>query len=481
MTETTNNMSKEDEKKDSPVYLGQKLLSYGFEVWFLYMFKLLEGREFIVEEIHEDLFQFFEDIHDRNILRGILNLPPRSAKTTLGQYFIAYSLAINPRCNFIYTSYSQPLLTDISLKIISIIQSPHYSAMYSLEVKEEEEELSAVDDFWKDIAIQKSKGKKNTYSAKKWTTPAGGTCLFSSMGSSIIGFGAGIRGADKFSGMIIVDDGDKPSDVWSQVMRDKTHEYFDGTILTRLNDSNVALLNNQQRLHMEDLTGYILDTYEDYDVMKKPLVDNLGRCLLPNQYTEKRLIELQKNQPRWSAQYQQEPVLLGGMFGLPCYHKGDSDDIFDGIVHVDAGFSGSDSTALTIFKQVGDRFIGYGRLWNSHIDDIKSEVYADVVRFRGGTMHFEDNADKGFVAKAFQDLGALVEDYHESRNKHVKIMLYAKEGWGEIDWIEETDPDYIKQCLNYTEKATHDDAPDSCASLLCIYKEDYRDWDTLLK
>ena len=51
-------------------------------------------------------------------------------------------------------------------------------------------------------------------------------------------------------------------------------------------------------------------------------------------------------------------------------------------------------------------------------------------------------------------------------NKYVKISTYLRKHWKEIQWLEETDPNYINEILDYTENAAHDDSPDSAASLL---------------
>lgn len=291
-----------------PQYFGQLLHNRGFRVWLLYMFRLIEGRKFIEEAIHADLFQHFQDIYDQKIPRSTLNLPPRSAKTTLAKYFIAYALAVNPKCNFIYTSFSQDLLIGISRELSGILRHSVYQAMYRANFLEEELEINPIDDFWKEY-LHESTGK-DTYSARKIITKEGGVILFASIGSAITGFGAGIRGAFKFSGALILDDANKPADIRSQTMRAKTTAYFEETLLSRLNDSLVAILNIQQRLHLEDISGFLQKVY-NFLTLKKPLIVE-GVCQIPSQFTPTRIVELQKNEGMFFAQYQQEPVLEGG-------------------------------------------------------------------------------------------------------------------------------------------------------------------------
>lgn len=185
-------------------YIGQVLLSKGFRTWFLYMFRIINGKPFIVEPIHKDMFDLFQNVLDRKVLRHNLNVPPRSAKTTCCKYLIAYAYAKNPKCNFIYTSYSQSLLADIANDIIGILEHPAYKAMYpQIDFAVENNQIQPVDEFWRDYFISNDKEKKNIYSTKKIITYAGGVCWFASLGSQLTGVGAAVRGSQEFSGGII--------------------------------------------------------------------------------------------------------------------------------------------------------------------------------------------------------------------------------------------------------------------------------------
>jgi len=291
----------------TPQLIGQRLLKRGFRDWFLYMFKVCENRPFVVEPIHQDLFDIFDDIYAQRAIRQVINLPPRSAKTTLSKYFIVYTMTIDPRCNWIYTSYSQSLLNTISSEIAQIFENPIYKAMYpNQQYLETSEEVRAVDDFWSEY-IKRETGK-NTYTSKKIITYAGGMILFTSAGGQILGFGAGIRNAKGFSGGVWLDDFDKVSDTTrSEVMRQKTHEFFSQTLLSRLNTPNAVVGCVQQRVNKDDISGYLIDTY-GFSVLKKPLLDENGVCQIPSQYTPERIRELQLDDYAWQSQYMQEPI-----------------------------------------------------------------------------------------------------------------------------------------------------------------------------
>jgi predicted phage terminase large subunit-like protein len=300
----------------NPQYFGQLLHKQGFERWFLYMFRIIEGRKFIKEALHPKLFQSFQDVYDLKEKRLNINVCPRSAKTTLTKYFIAYTWAINPKANFINTSYSQALLNDISRDLTNILTHPVYLAMYDNTIKEEKQEVDAIDEFWQSY-IREETGKA-TFSSRKITTADGGIVLFSSIGSQITGFGVGVRGSKQFSGCLIIDDANKPSDIYSQVRRNKVKLYFEETLLSRLNDSEVAVVNIQQRLHLEDLTGFLLTKYK-FSLLRLPLVVD-GVCQLPSQYSADRLKELQNNEYMFLSQYQQSPILASGsIFKRECF------------------------------------------------------------------------------------------------------------------------------------------------------------------
>lgn len=305
-------------KDIEPELLGQRLLSKGFRVWFKYMFRICEGTKFIEEELHRDLFDEFDDIYTLETTRDNINIPPRAGKTSMAKYFLAYCWAKNPRCNFIYTSYSQPLLGDISRAFVDILNNPVYRAMYNLSFDSEVLEDDAVDIFWADY-LKKADGRETKYTTKKITSPLGGVVLFSSIGSSITGFGAGIRSSKEFSGALIIDDGNKPSDINSELMRIKTFTYFQETLLSRLNNPNTPIVNIQQRLHTEDLTGFLIKEYK-FNTLARPLIID-GVCQLPTQYSEDRLKEIQVNDYMFQSQYQQKPYMRQGNLFKSSYWK----------------------------------------------------------------------------------------------------------------------------------------------------------------
>ena len=318
------------------------------------MFRAIKGMPFTIDPIHEHLFEEFDNIYNLKDIRVNLNEPPRSAKTTLAMFFLVYGITKNPKSNFIYTSFSQSLLTQIANEIQAIMESPMYREMYPNRNNFAEEETDPVNDFWKDYLY--SEERKTKYSSKKIITYAGGVVLFASIGSAITGFGAGIRNAKEFSGCLIIDDGNKPDEAHREVMRNKTSEYFSNTLLSRLNNSLVPIVNIQQRIHLDDLTGFLEENY-NFKTCKFPLIMN-DECLLPSQYTAERIEELKKDNFTFSSQYQQEPILDGGnLIKTDWFCKYDTTpERFDGMYIVcDTAFSEKKSADNTVFLLCGER------------------------------------------------------------------------------------------------------------------------------
>lgn len=140
--------------------------------------------------------------------------------------------------------------------------------------------------------------------------------------------------------------------------------------------------------------------------------------------------------------------------------------IYNGICHIDASYGGADGTAFTIIKQLDDKFIVFGKRWNKHVDDCISEISKLKEMYYGGSISCEKNADKGYLAKELKKQNHIVDVYDERMNKFIKISTYLRSNWSKIVFLEDTDPEYINEILDYTEDAEHDDSPDSLASIL---------------
>lgn len=159
----------------------------------------------------------------------------------------------------------------------------------------------------------------------------------------------------------------------------------------------------------------------------------------------------------------------GALFITYPERTADESLLYDGIAHIDAAFGGSDGSALTCARRVGDKLYLFGRLRNQHIDTLIDLFRSDCQRLRCSPILIESNADKGFVAKELHRLGEPVSMYDEHENKYKKIATHLRKWWKNAVILEGTDRAYIDQIMSYAEGAAHDDAPDSAACIARYY------------
>lgn len=158
------------------------------------------------------------------------------------------------------------------------------------------------------------------------------------------------------------------------------------------------------------------------------------------------------------------------LFSEPRFYHGDPSDIHNAVAHIDAAYGGEDYTAYTAMKRKpdGSGYIGYGLLRHGHVDKHLRHILSVHEKIMAGTIHCEKNGDKGYLARDIKRAGVPASEYQERENKYIKIATFLRRAWPLIEWLPDTDPDYLSQILDYTENAEHDDAPDSAASIIRV-------------
>jgi len=246
-----------------------------------YIFKENTGKKFQVAEFHETLAETLHKVHKGEIKRLIINIPPRYGKTEIAaKMYIAWSLAKNPAAKFIHLSYSDSLALDNSSMTKEYINSDAFGRLWDIKLK------------------------KDSQSQKKWYTTEGGGVYATSSGGAITGFGAGSGGA------IIIDDPLKPDDALSDVKRSFINNRYNTTIRSRVNDRNVPIIVIMQRLHEEDLSGYLLDggSGEEWHHLKLSALDDDNKALWPEKHSFDELEAIrQADRYTFSGQYLQLP------------------------------------------------------------------------------------------------------------------------------------------------------------------------------
>lgn len=262
-----------------------------------------------------------------------------------------------------------------------------------------------------------------------------------------LGIGASITG--KHGDIIITDDIVNLKDRVSRAERERTKTQYQE--LQNVKNRGGRFINTGTPWHKEDAISKMpnIKRYDCYEtgLISKEQLNHLREVMIPSLF---------------AANYELKHIAdKDAMFSAPIYSDKVS-LIANGTAHIDAAYGGSDSTVYTAKKDN----VMFGKKWDKHVDDCLNEIELLHKELKLGTIHVENNGDKGYLAKEIKKRGIPVKEYHESQNKFIKIATYLRAEWTKIQWLESTDPDYMAQILDYTENAEHDDAPDSAASLI---------------
>ena len=284
------------------------------------------------------------------------------------------------------------------------------------------------------------------------------SCYSAPRGASQL-LGMGISGSltGKHADIVITDDIVNLKDRISKAEREHTKSVYQE--LQNVRNPGGRIINTGTPWHKEDA----------FTIMPRPEIWDYHRT---GMLSEEKIAQLRRDMAPslFAANYELRHIASeNALFSeSPEFFK-DAKLLRDGIAHIDAAYGGEDGTAFTCAKRVGDTIYMYGRLWQKHVDTVLDAIIEDCDRLACYPINVEDNADKGYLKKEIRRKGRYPHGYHESLNKYVKISTYLRKWWGNIKFLEGTDPDYVAQILDYTQDAEHDDAPDSaacCARLL---------------
>ena len=402
-----------------------------------YFFKELNHTPFVVGDPHRIIAHALERVVTGKCKRLIINIAPRYGKTELAVIrFIAYCLSLNAAAKFIHLSYSDDLALDNSERIKDIVQSEPYQLLFP------------------HVQVKRDSKAKN-----KWYTTEGGGVLARAAGGSVTGFGAGKTDGEltpemlaelqrmedeedkqefdeffesdkkanddwdekfEFGGAIIIDDPIKPEDADSETMRERVNSRFNSTIRNRVNSRNTPIILIQQRLHPNDLAGFLQrkDEEDDWEVISLPSINQkalpvpgaknedgsqrslvIGEALLSWKHTLSELKKKEKSDPLvFGRQHMQDPSPKAGLlfplqelrlFAFETMREQLEDPDF-AYVCTDPANLGGDDFATGIFKLIGNRIYLTDVIYNTDGEDHnKPRVVRLVLGNRVGAVGVE--------------------------------------------------------------------------------------------
>jgi predicted phage terminase large subunit-like protein len=242
------------------------------------------------------LCDYLQATYEGKVRNLILNIPSRHAKSTIVSTFPAWVWVNKPYKTFLFSSYSESVASDSSIRFRKLVTSETYQARWPLKIKAQQ-----------DVYISNDRN---------------GFLRAVGAGGSITG-----RGGD----WIISDDPINSEDVNSETTRKKINLWYQNTWSNRVKNPKTAVrILIQQRLHEDDTTAMILEgqlKYEhvclpaEYDGtryvssigMDDPRTE-IGEPLWSERYGKKELEEAKQSytETGYSAQFQQRPVPLSG-------------------------------------------------------------------------------------------------------------------------------------------------------------------------
>jgi predicted phage terminase large subunit-like protein len=239
-----------------------------------------------------------ERIRRGEINRLIINAPPRTLKSLIVSVaFTAYLLGLDPARRIFTISYADELAAKHTSDFRSIVESR-----------------------WYRLAFRKMRIQR-MHEGEVITTQRGFR-----KSTSVYGALTGL-GGDLF----IIDDPQKTVDAQSETRRKTLNEWFSNTLVSRLDDKRKgAIIVVMQRVHMDDLSGYLIESPDEWTVLSLPAIAEaveqipvakgtfhqreIGEALHPSFEP----IEVLRKQREmigseiFAAQYQQCPVPQGG-------------------------------------------------------------------------------------------------------------------------------------------------------------------------
>ena len=423
-----------------------------------YFFSQLNaGKKFVVGGHHRMICDKLNAVLRGEIKKLIINIAPRYSKTEIAvKNFIAMGLALNPKSRFIHLSYSGNLAQDNSIAIKDIINTEEYQRLFTTRIKQGSDTKS------------------------RWDTTEGGGVYATSTLGQVTGFGAGAVGEEQFSGAIIIDDPIKPEDALSDIEREKVNRRFETTIRNRVNSRDTPIIVIMQRLHENDLCGYLQSIEGDnWEVLSIPCIqadENGNECALwefKHSLEELRMIEA-ANSFVFETQYMQNPKPLEGLM----YSQFKTYDTIPLDKRVKKNYTDTADTGADYLCSICYEETKYGMYVTDVLYTNKPMEYTEgataqmLTRNDTEVANIEsNNGGRGFarnVERLMREMGntkTKISPFTQTKNKEVRIFTHSAEvqnliyfpvGW-ETKWA-----NFASAVKSYRKEGrnAHDDAPD---------------------
>lgn len=327
-------------------WLAYRMLT-NFRMYVDWIHLQIYGCPFVFDTVHYEIIQALQDYADgkyptRNIA---INVSPGVGKTSLVQYWISWCFARCRSSMFLYISAVEDIAKELSAATRDIMLQPKWQQAYGVE-------------------IDNSKLTGSQASKKRWQLKSGGQnsgLIARTMSSSLLGLSAGNPNADGFPGCLVVDDPQGFEVVSQPYARELTISTYKGAAESRRRGNKVGTVLIQQRLHLNDLTGYLKRTEpENWTFISVPALiqnpDGSYKSACERVISVEELLKMKEQDPyKFYAMYQQEPIQTGGTF----FHESDFQyyqtvpQMQQTFIATDFAFKKEQSADRTVFMHLG--------------------------------------------------------------------------------------------------------------------------------
>ena len=216
-----------------------------------------------------------------------------SGKSMLIELFLTWCFARNTNITFCYVSHSDRLIKKLSKEVRDMIMSPEYNKLFGINLKTDD----------------KAKTNFSFEGANIRTGLTAGT-----MGGAITGLDAGGIDINNFTGALVIDDPIDAGNIRYELFREECIRAYTDKLSTRCRNPRVPVIVIMQRLHQEDLSGWIIkNDPENWDILIIPALNEYEESFWPERYPAKDILKERLINPfKFYSQYQQNPVVEGG-------------------------------------------------------------------------------------------------------------------------------------------------------------------------
>jgi len=423
-----------------------------------------------------------EAVRRGEVRRLAVALPPRHLKSHMVSIaFAAFVLGHDPTRQIICASYSQDLADKLSRDCRALMGAGFYRDLFDTEFAPDKQAVT------------------------EFATTGGGFRLATSVGGVLTG-----RGAD----LIIIDDPLKAEEAWSDARRSAVNEWFDTSLLSRLNSKTEgAIIVVMQRLHEDDLIGHAMSK-GGWELLAFPAIaEDAGSWTVETPYGARHFsreagdvlhplresadtlsrLRAQMGQAAFLAQYQQAPCPREGVMvktkWFPRYAPEEVPKNFDArVISCDTANKASELSDYTVFTVWGvkDKHLWLLSVLRRRMDycELKRVLKEEIARHKTDVVLIEDRASgTQLIQELRRENVRGIEARQPAGDKQMRLWAQAatmEQGFVHLPktapWLD----DYLRELTSFP-NARYDDQVDSTTQALAWSAEPMPQWKVFME